>query len=122
VGGVDIRVFGGDWDCCFATPNVGSTPRGRVIDKPELLVSGLATVEGLCGMAGVILKFTFLPGDDGSADAGLEGIRSDRGGVLGVHFAVDSPSFGGCWENAFLSVSAIMLFISCLEKSLSRFR
>lgn len=46
----------------------------------------------------------------------MEGIRSDRGGVLGAHFATEDPSFGGVWGNAFLSVSAIMLFISCLEK------
>ena len=73
-------------------------------------------------IAGVILKSTFLLGDNGTGGPGVEGIRSGRGGVLGVHFAVDDPSVGGVWGNAFLSVSAIILFISCLKRSLSCFR
>lgn len=66
-------------------------------------------------MAGVILKSIFLPEDNGTGDPDVEGMRSDRGGVLGVHFAVDSPSNGVVWGNAFLSASAIMLFISRLK-------
>lgn len=50
-------------------------------------------VEDPCAIAGVILKSTFLPGDD-TGDPGVGGIRSGRGGVLGVHFAADGPSFG----------------------------
>lgn len=45
-------------------------------------------------IAGVILKSTFLSVDD-TGDPEVEGIRSDRGGVLGVHLAVNNPSFGG---------------------------
>ena len=45
-------------------------------------------------IAGVILKSIFLPGDDNTGDPWVEGIRSGRGGVLGVHFATDVPSFG----------------------------
>jgi len=73
-------------------------------------------------IASDILKSTFLPGDDDTGGPEVGGIRSGRGGVLGVHFAVNDPSFGGVWRDAFLSVSAIMLFMSCLEKSLSWFR
>ena len=66
-------------------------------------------------MAGVILESTFLPGVDDVGNLGAGGIRSGRGGVLGVHFTVGNPSFGGVREDRLLSVSAIMVFISCLE-------
>ena len=78
----------------MTVPTAGITPWGRVIDNPELAASGLTIVEDPCVIAGVILKSTFLPGGDGAGGPGVEGIRSGRGGVLGVHFAVDDPSFG----------------------------
>ena len=73
-------------------------------------------------VAGVILKSTFLPGDDDSGGPGVGGIRSGRGDVFGVHFAIGDPSFGGVCGSAFFSVSAMILFISYLKRSLSRFR
>ena len=73
-------------------------------------------------VAGVILKSTFLPGDDDSGGPGVGGIRSGRGDVFGVHFAIGDPSFGGVCGSAFFSVSAMILFISCLKRSLSRFQ
>ena len=71
--------------------------------------------------AGVILTSTRLSGDNDCGDPAVGGICSGRGGVLGTHFAVGDPSFGGVWVNASLSVSAMMRFISCLEAFLSRF-
>jgi hypothetical protein len=70
-------------------------------------------------VAGATLKSSFLPEDDSTGDSEVEGIRSGRGGVLGFHFATGDPSFGGVKGNGFLSASAIMLFISCLKRSLS---
>ena len=81
------------------------------------MVSGLTVVEDPCVIVGVILKSIFLLGDGGNSDPGVGGIRSGRGGVLGFHFATGDPSFGEVWRYASLSVSAIMLFISCLQKS-----
>ena len=72
-------------------------------------------------MAAVVLRSTFLLVDDDIGNPGTGAIRSGRGGVLGVHFTVNGPSFGGVREEAFLSVSAIMLFMSCLERRLSPF-
>lgn len=78
--------------------------------------------EDPCAIAGVILKSTFIPGDDDNGNPGVGGIRSGRGGVLGVHFTICDSSLGGVWGDVFLSVSAIMLFISCLKGALSRFQ
>lgn len=50
-------------------------------------------VEDPCVMTGVILASTFLPGDDDGGDPGVGGMRSGRGGVLGVHFVLGDPSF-----------------------------
>jgi len=68
-------------------------------------------------IADVTLKSAFFPGDEETGGSGVEGIRSGRGGVLGVHFPTGDPSFGGVWGNSFLSVSAIMLFMSYLKTS-----
>lgn len=114
VGGFDTRVFGGVWACGFIPPGAGPSPWGRVIDNPELVISGPTTVLYPGVAAGVAFKSIFLLGDDDMGDTEVAGIRSGRGGVLGVHFTVDNPSFGEVWEDVLLSVSAIMLFISCL--------
>ena len=90
------------------------------MDRPELFVSCPAIFEDP-GTIGVILTSTFLSGDNDGGDPVVGGIRSGRGGVLGVHFASGDPSFGGVLVNASLSVSAMMRFISCLKRSLSCF-
>jgi hypothetical protein len=65
-----------------------------VIDRPELVISGLVIAGTPWVVTGVILTSPILLGDDDAGGAGVGGIRSGRGGVLGVHFAVDNPSFG----------------------------
>ena len=85
------------------------------------MASGLIKVEDPCVISDVTLKSAFFPGDEETGGSGVEGIRSGCGGVLGVHFPTGDPSFGGVWGNASLSVSAIMLFMSCLKITLSCF-
>ena len=84
-------------------------------------MSGLTIAKDPCAIPGDVLTSALLSGDNDGGDSVVGGIRSGRGGVLGVHFAIGDPSFGGAGASAPLSVSAMMRFISCLKRSISCF-